>query len=856
MATVYLAHDLRHDREVAIKVLRPELAATLGPQRFLLEIQIAARLTHPHILPLHDSGESGGFLYYVMPYVDGESLREKITREGELPWAEAVRILREVTDGLAYAHVHGVVHRDIKPENIMLSGRHALITDFGVAKALHEATGRQKLTTVGIALGTPAYMSPEQAAADAHTDHRADIYALGAVGYELLTGQPPFTGSSPQMVLTAHLTEAPKPVTDHRAAVPPALAATIMRCLEKKPADRWQTAGELLAQLELLATPGGGTTPVHTQPVPAAARPRRLWTVGLAALAVIVVAVGLLVRSRDSALPALGRQTRITDAPGLETEPVVSPDGRFIAYTAGPYFQSQVLVRQVSGGPAIDLTAGLPGRHGSPRWAPGGNELLFVTNEGRIRRVSRVSALGPPARPMVELETDDAIASAEWAPDGTRFAYDLGGTIFVVPSPGSAAKPLYVGTDPYAMSWSPDGRLIAFVESDNRTWHGVTGLANTAPSMVLVMPPEGGRVDTIAPRTALNLSPTWGPDSRTLYFISSRDGAKDVYRIRLASSGHPSEPAQRLTTGLNAHTIALSRDGRTLAFSTLTREANVWMLPLHPGATITDDGAVPVTTGAQVIERAQVSPDGRWLVYDSDRRGNSDIYRVRLDQTGAEPEPLTTDSANDYSAAISPDGRELLFHSLRTGNRDLWVMGIDGTNLRRVTHSPIEEYSGTWSPDGRSVAYYADSAARIWLGIVSRDAQGNWGTPELILPNTANPAWSPTGNRLAALHDSSLAVISLPDRTVRPILPVPRSFQQGTRQVVWARDGRIYFRLREPDGRLSLVSLSPEGGAPTTLVRPRDASRASVRADWFTDGRRLYFTISKYEGDVSTIEIR
>jgi Tol biopolymer transport system component len=251
-----------------------------------------------------------------------------------------------------------------------------------------------------------------------------------------------------------------------------------------------------------------------------------------------------------------------------------------------------------------------------------------------------------------------------------------------------------------------------------------------------------------------------------------------------------------------------------------------------------------------------VSPDGRWLVYDSDRRGNADIYRLRLDQAGAEPEQLTADSANDYSAAISPDGKELLFHSLRTGNRDLWVMGIDGTNPGPVTHSKIEEYAGTWSPDGRSAAYYADSAATIWLGVVSRDAQGSWGTPQLLLPKTANPAWSPNGNRLAALHDNTLAVITLPEKTVRTILPVPQSFQQGTRQVVWARDGRIYFRVREPDGRLSLVSLSPDGGPPTVLVRPRDASRAGPRADWFTDGRRLYFTMSRYDGDVSIVEIR
>jgi serine/threonine protein kinase len=181
MAMVYVAEDLKHHRKVAVKVLRPELAAALGHERFTREIEIAAQLQHPHILPLLDSGEADGFLYYVMPYVDGDSLRDRLVRQGELPVPEAVKLLCEIVDALAYAHAHGVVHRDIKPDNVMLSGRHALVMDFGVAKAVSEATGRQSLTTAGVALGTPAYMAPEQASADPHLDHRVDIYAVGAM---------------------------------------------------------------------------------------------------------------------------------------------------------------------------------------------------------------------------------------------------------------------------------------------------------------------------------------------------------------------------------------------------------------------------------------------------------------------------------------------------------------------------------------------------------------------------------------------------------------------------------------------------------------------------------------------------
>lgn len=287
MATVYLTQDVKHNRKIALKVLRPELTATLGAERFHREIEVAARLQHPHILPLLDSGEADGVLYYMMPYVEGESLRERLARRGELPVHEAVRILLEIVDALGYAHSRGVVHRDIKPDNILLSGRHALVTDFGVAKAVSEATGRQKLTTAGIALGTPNYMAPEQATADPHIDHRVDIYAVGCLGYELLTGRPPFSGLTPQETLAAHVTLPPEPVLKHRAAIGPVLSQVIMRCLEKRPADRWQTADELHAQLEPHLTPSTGMAPAAAAPV------RRIdWTrVMLPAAGVLTVGV-------------------------------------------------------------------------------------------------------------------------------------------------------------------------------------------------------------------------------------------------------------------------------------------------------------------------------------------------------------------------------------------------------------------------------------------------------------------------------------------------------------------------------------------------------------------------------------
>src|SRR5512141_779289 len=244
MATVYLAEDLKHHREVAIKVLDPELAAGLGHTRFLREIEIAAGLSHPHILPLYDSGESGGFLYYVMPFVEGESLRTRLDREKQLSIPDAFAIGRAVASALSHAHSLGIVHRDIKPENILFAAGQAVVTDFGIARAVGVAGGEQ-LTRTGMAIGTPAYMSPEQSAGERDLDARSDVYALGCVLYEMLAGQAPFTGPTAQAVLARHAVDPVPPLRTVRQAIPPSLEAVVLRALAKTPADRFRTADEM-----------------------------------------------------------------------------------------------------------------------------------------------------------------------------------------------------------------------------------------------------------------------------------------------------------------------------------------------------------------------------------------------------------------------------------------------------------------------------------------------------------------------------------------------------------------------------------------------------------------------------------
>src|SRR5512138_447859 len=282
MATVYLAEDVRHRRKVALKLLHPELSAVLGPERFLKEIELTASLQHPHILPLFDSGSAGGQLYYVMPFVEGETLRSRLERERQLPIAETVRIASEVADALQYAHGRGVVHRDIKPENILLQGGHALVADFGIALAVQQAGG-QRMTQTGLSLGTPQYMSPEQAMGEKTIDARTDVYALGAVTYEMLTGEPPFTGPTVQAIVARVLTTAPAPLSELRNTVPTHIEHAVLTALAKLPADRFATAAEFSASLRSPTAQASSRPPTVAVSRPAPARlPRSIMAMAAA----------------------------------------------------------------------------------------------------------------------------------------------------------------------------------------------------------------------------------------------------------------------------------------------------------------------------------------------------------------------------------------------------------------------------------------------------------------------------------------------------------------------------------------------------------------------------------------------
>jgi len=376
MATVYLAHDLKHQRDVAIKVLHPDLGAALGGERFLSEIRTTARLQHPHILPLLDSNDADGLLYYVMPYVSGETLRARLVRARQLPIDDALQIAREVAAALEHAHKQGIIHRDIKPENILLQDGAVVVADFGIALAVSSAGG-PRLTQAGLSLGTPSYMSPEQAMGERVIDARSDIDALGAVTYEMLTGDSPVVGNSAQAIVAKVLTDWPAPIRTTRDTVPPALEQAVFTALAKLPADRFASATACSRALATSTVPVAAPTLISGREQTRAASRR---TLGAAAAALLLIAPTAWIAGRSSAPAAESWSsfTQLTDASGVETSPSRSPDGESFAYATKARGTWDIYVQRVGGRNPVLVAGDSTADESWPAYSADGKQLAYA----------------------------------------------------------------------------------------------------------------------------------------------------------------------------------------------------------------------------------------------------------------------------------------------------------------------------------------------------------------------------------------------------------------------------------------------------------------------------------------------
>ena len=675
MATVYLAQDLRHDRKVAIKILRPELAAVIGAARFLVEIKTTANLQHPHILSLHDSGEIEGTVFYVMPYVAGESLRDRLTRDKQLPVGEALQIATEVADALEYAHQHNVIHRDIKPENILLQGGHALVADFGIALAAARTDGGSRMTETGMSLGTPHYMSPEQAMGEREITAKTDVYALGCVLYEMLTAEPPFTGATAQAIVARVMTEEPRSLTMQRRTIPRHVDAAVRVALSKVPADRFATArafAEALADSRFGETAGG---PADGRTGGRAGGRVAGWVAGLAAVATL--AAGIL----------LGRGT----APAPAAEPV------------------QFTVELPDSITSVNRCCGR-----AHVLTPDGSTLIYVGIRGSRgvlwrRRLDRLESEMIPG-------TEEASIPFV-SPDGAWLGFEAGGKLKKLALAGGPATPIANAQQVSGASWG-DGDVIVF-SRDLRLW---------------TVPAAGGepRILTTPDSGTTHRYPFLLPGGNAaLFTIRSRgDGALETLRIGVVDLG--SGKIDTLGFGVRAE----YRDGY-LVFS--GADHTLLVQPFDAGRRRTTGPAVALLEGLALhgsVNHEFALSDNGWLTYQPGpgSAATGEVLRV----VGAGTQRVISlpgrENANFEDPAISPDGGRLAVGVIPPGGGpsalDLWLFDFKAGTLNRLTVGGGT--AAVWSRDGRRIAYSVQGSASTPGGIYVRSADQT-GAPELLL---------------------------------------------------------------------------------------------------------------------------
>ena len=585
---------------------------------------------------------------------------------------------------------------------------------------------------------------------------------------------------------------------------------------------------------------------------------RSLARIGVVAGAVIVAAsvVTTTFWRREQIRPLTVLETIVVSAaPELEVEPALSPDGEMVVYASGPLGAMRIFVRPVSGGAPVMLSGSIGGDHRWPRWSPDGRQILFVAKPAvspPTGALYMVSALGGEP-PVLLSASGERVMTPTWSADGKLIAYSDGNGILVRTLAGGPARRIVDEEAVHSPAFSPDGRFIAYVAGD---LFGESVL-NIAPSSIVVVAASGGAGRRLTDVIHSNRSPAWSADGRSVLYLSNVNGASDLHQQRLTRDGEPVGAPLRLTTGLGAATIAMSGDGSALVYSIVRRRSQIWSAPISSGDATSASEIALVTREAQAVEGLDLSRDGKWLVYDSDRSGNQDIYKMSVD--GRDPVRLTSHPAPDFVPQWSPDGAEIAYYSVRTGNRDVRVMSADGRNDRAVTDDPADELYPAWSPDGRElvVQRIRGEGGSGQLVVFRRDSAQLWRYAR-SLPGTAGaqfPRWSPNGRWIAFVSEWSLKLVSPSGDSTRTLV-VPNALGARVQFATWGADSTcVYAKTLEDDLDAAFWEVPLSGEPPRLLLRLTDPSHRARRQEFATDGRRLFFTLAADEGDLGLLKL-
>jgi DNA-binding SARP family transcriptional activator/Tol biopolymer transport system component len=630
---------------------------------------------------------------------------------------------------------------------------------------------------------------------------------------------------------------------------------------------------------EVVAVQPVAVSPVAVPKVAVARSRRLILLAGTAVVLVALVALRGTLRGPSASSVHLGSTHRLTLDPGLEVDVAPSPDGRVVAYAAGPEGDMRLYVRQVDGGRAVAVTTDLDSDERRPRWSPDGTHLLFQAKNG----IWLVPSLGGVPRPVVEAPAGGKALFPAWSPDGKSLAWVHGDTILARALEDGPARRVAVLHEPHSLTWSPDGRWIAAVSGNTEFLYGAvymlpgqTSIGNAAPSTIWLVPAAGGGAPVrVTEGEHLHTSPDWrGPGQ--LLFVSDRDGSRDVFVVGVGDDGRPTGDPERLTTGLGLLSLGTSADGRALAYVSFTQRVNVWSLALGAGAPVGTAAARPVTTGTQVVEAMDVSPDGRWLAFDAERSGHQQIFRVRTDcahgdSLGAceEPERIVEADESSFRPSWAPDGRTIVFYAFENGVRHAFSASADGAAPHPLLPAAWGEvHTPVLAPDGRRLTFHRDLASGSQLFESVRAGDSTWSRPRQL---TRRGGWgarrSPDGARLVYLAPNEVRLMGAAgEDDSRPLwraggaanLPQPVWLR-------WAPDGRsLLVKAFDARGAGTLWSLpadcTPTGdagcGPPRLLVRFDDPLRPTRRPEFATDGAHVYFTLAERESDLWLVRLR
>ena len=822
MATVYLARDVRHNRKVALKVLSPELGAVLGAERFLAEIEVTANLQHPNLLPLFDSGEVNGLLFYVMPYVEGETLRARLDREKQLPVDEAVRIASAIAGALDYAHRHKVIHRDLKPENILMHEGQPLIADFGIALAVSNAGG-SRITQTGLSLGTPQYMSPEQATGDRIVDGRTDIYSLGAMTYEMLVGDPPHAASTAQAIIAKVLTETPQHVRVSRPSAPPNVDRAVARALEKLAADRFATAKEFADAIE----GRGAVVAAEETPVPASARVgRRVRVSELAAWSFAAVLAGAFAwRQLAPHAPIETPVIRVNfDLPaGMHindaitgTTIAVSPKGDMIAFTSFGVSSFHIYVRRVSelGAREVSDAAGR-----NLTFSPDGKWLAFT--EGNV--LKKVSVDGGPTETVAS--TGSALPyGISWGPADTVYVGSFSG-MWKVPVTGGAA--IQVATADSTVKQM--GRRWPLVLPGAKAVVYVSGNSSTSSPRLSVLTIASGKTVDYEQFVAMPL----GILGDQLAYVSPSGG---LMALRIdASTGKPRGDPVQLDDGVLVDFTAGAKASLSASGTLVYLRGRAQFQPVLVSAGST--APTPMIRETGVYSSPRFSPDGKKIAITVFNTTATDIYVYDIARNTFNR--LTTEGVN-LRPEWTSDGKDLIFVSTRANKTAIWHAPADGSGHAEVLYDPpYETFEAIMSPDMKWLVFRTAPGAEH-----SRDILAvRLGDPKTIVPiatgattTESMPHLSPDGKWIVYMSNETgrfeIYVKPFPGNGAR----VPVSDNGGT-EPLWGRSGRSLY-YRGPNGEVVEVAVTT--GASFSIGE----RKVVLTGDYLTDSSHPDYDVS------------